>query len=166
MIKKALSSAIAASLLTASAISFANEEAAETTTPAPAAVTAPAAISAPTAVLNPMNPATFIGFIDPNTHYTQHQAVANPAQWGQFMQPAFFMQMTDPQQAMQWANPAAYQALMNPSTYMYWMNPAAYTKGTAQVSSAATGGTNWFDMGAWTNMMQPAPQATPEKEEG
>jgi hypothetical protein len=175
MMKKALSVAIASSLIAASAISFA----AETTDGQ-----VPAIQAAPAVVINPASPATYMGFMNPATHKGYHDAVANPAQWGQFMQPQFYMQMANPAVMAQWMNPASYQVMMNPGTYMAWMqpatvmnemgsfpftmmNPATMTGATAQMGDAA--GQNWFDMSAWTNMFQPAApasQATPEKDEG
>jgi hypothetical protein len=196
--KKALSVVIASSLIAASAISLAAETT-ETQTPA---VQAPSVAQAPAVVMNPANPASFMGFINPATHQAYHYTAISPAQWGQFMQPQFYMQMADPAQMAQWMNPASYQVMMDPATYMYWMNPqvmmnematapvaaanvmnpasymamanpatftawmnpAAYSAAPAQMTGPA--GQNWFDMSAWTNMFQPAPQQVPQKDEG
>ncbi len=185
MIKRLIIAVVAAGLLGASAISVAADEA--TAAPAPAA--------APS--MNPMDPATFAGFMNPGSHQRYHQALMNPVTWMQFTQPQYYMQMANPALMMQWMNPASYQAMMNPSTYMYWMqpnvmmgemssvnpavfmnpasyqafmnpntymawmNPAAYTAAVQQMSAPAYGG-NWFDMHAWSQMMQSAPAAQPQ----
>ncbi len=110
MIKQVLALAIASGMLISSAISIAAEDAA--TQPQPSPIT-----------FNPVDPVTFMGFINPATHKEFHAAAANPAQWSQFMQPQFFMQMADPSKMAGWMNPMAYQVMMNPATYMYWMQP-------------------------------------------
>ena len=193
MIKRLMIAVITASLLGTAAIASAAEE--DNATQAPAA--------APS--LNPMNPATVSGFMNPRSHQIYHQALMNPASWTQFTQPQYYMQMANPALMMQWMNPASYQvmmdpntymywmqpnvmmgemaainpavfmnpasyqALMNPNTYMTWMNPAAYTAAMQQMSVPAYGGNaSWFDMSAWGNFMQPAPQAQSQagKDEG
>ena len=173
MIKKALSVAIASSLIAASAISFAAET---------GEGQLPTIQPAPAVTINPASPATYMGFINPATHKAYHDTVTNPAIMGQFMQPQFYMQMANPAQMAQWMNPASYQVMMNPGTYMAWMqpqtmmnemgsfpfsfmNPATVAGTTAQMNNAV--GQNWFDMSAWSNMFQPViPQTSPEKDEG
>jgi hypothetical protein len=63
------------------------------------------------------------------------------------------MHVMDMSQYMQAMNPANYMAFMNPMTYMQWMNPAAYAIPGMDVSSAGTGGFNWFDPSSWTGYM-------------
>ena len=187
MIKRLMIAVVTAGLLGVSAVTAAADE----TTAAPA--TAPS--------MNPMDPATFAGFVNPGSHRMYHQALMNPVTWMQFTQPQYYMQMANPALMMQWMNPASYQAMMNPGTYMYWMqpnvmmgelssinpavfmnpasyqafmnpntymawmNPAAYTASMQQMSAPAYG--NWFDMHAWSQMMQgqmmrPAPAGQPQ----
>lgn len=184
MIRKTITGAIVATLLGVSAIAVASETTAQPASPD----------------FNPVNPATFVNFINPQTHKAYQDALLDPTQWAQFAQPQFYLQMANPQAMTQWMNPASYQALMNPNTYMYWMqpnvmiekmtsvkpevymnpanyqklmdpntymswmNPATYTDASAQVIGAANG-TNWFDISAWSNMFQPAPQVETEKTE-
>lgn len=111
MINKIFMAAVAAGLLGASVVSTAAEEPARNAAP----------VQAPS--LNPMNPATMSGFMNPRTHQMYHQAIMNPAQWVRFTQPRYYMQMANPALMMQWMNPASYQAMMDPNTYMYWMQP-------------------------------------------
>ena len=170
MIKKSISIAIAAGLITTSAISFANETADQQLP----TIQAPT-VQAPTVRFNPASPATYMGFINPASHQAYHKTMVNPVQWGQFMQPQFFMQMADPSQMAQWMNPASYQVMMNPATYMYWMQPNVVMGEMASApTNAATmmnpaGYMNFMNpatYGAWTNMFQPAPQVIPPKDEG
>jgi hypothetical protein len=111
MIKRIFLTAFVAGLLGVSAVTSAAE--------APAQSAAP--VQAPS--LNPMNPATMNGFMNPGSHRMYHQALLNPAQWVQFTQPQYYMQMANPALMMQWMNPANYQVMMDPNTYMYWMQP-------------------------------------------
>ena len=119
MMQKSLLAALSAALMAVSAISLANEN-----------ETRPGEIEplAPAVAINPASPATYMAFIDPASHKQYHDAMLNPAQWSQFVQPGFFMQMANPQVWTQWVNPASYQVMMNPNTYMHWMNPAAITR--------------------------------------
>ena len=189
MIKKIILAAVAVGMFGASIAPMAAE--------APAQNAAP--VQAPS--LNPMDPATVSGFMNPQTHQQYHQALMNPAQWAQFTQPQYYMQMANPALMMQWMNPASYQMMMNPYTYMYWMqpnammgemaainpavfmnpgsyqafmnpntymawmNPAVYTAAAQQMSVPGYG-RNAFNMDAWSNFFQPAPQPAPQAEAG
>jgi hypothetical protein len=61
--------------------------------------------------------------MNPVTHEATHEVMKNPANWGQFMQPQFYMQMANPANATAWMNPAVYQSMMNPAMMMSWMQP-------------------------------------------
>jgi hypothetical protein len=195
MYKKMIITAFAAGLLGVSAIATAAGEADATQAPstaqAPVAVPSmnpmdPAAVAA---FMRPgshrvyhqalMNPGNWVQFAQPQ-YYMQ---MANPALMMQWMNPASYQAMMDPNTYMYWMqpnvmmsemgsinpavymNPASYQALMNPNSYMAWMNPAAYTAAAQQMTVPAYDG-NWFDMSAWTQFMQPAPQPQAGKDEG
>ena len=99
-----------------------------------------------------LNPASYQAMMDPNTYMDWMQPNVMMSEMGS-INPAAFM------------NPARYQALMNPNSYMAWMNPAAYTAAAQQITVPAYSG-NWFDMSAWTQFMQPAPQPQAGKDEG
>jgi len=147
MIKKVLAIAIASGLLLSSAISIAAEEAATPAQPNPI-------------TFNPADPATFMGFINPATHQEFHAAAASPAQWSQFMQPQFFMQMADPSKMAGWMNPASYQVMMNAATYMYWMQPNNLMNemGSAPVATLMNPGSYaaFMNPAAFTSWMNPA----------
>jgi hypothetical protein len=100
---------------------------------------------------NPANPAGWAMFIDPNQHGQAHMAFMNPATYGQFMQPNFYMQFANPQNWMSWMNPAAYSTFMNPATYMGWMNPGAWTH--AMNPGAYM---QWMNPAAYAPFMSPA----------
>jgi hypothetical protein len=79
-----------------------------------------------TMAFNPAHPAGWAQIMNPRTHTTWHMAFTNPANYAQFMQPAFYMQFMNPQNWMAWMNPASYTTFFDPNTYLYWMTPHAY----------------------------------------
>ena len=79
-----------------------------------------------TVAINPADPAFWMSFIDPKKHTVMHNGMTNPATYGQFMRPSFYMAMMNPATWMKWMNPASYQVAMEPATMAYWMQPGAY----------------------------------------
>jgi hypothetical protein len=138
MFKNKLSTLIAAAILTITTVSQAADEV-PTETPVAEVQTNPVlevvnpaqwfggfpnTESSQTTVINPAHAATWMQMISPEGHQNMHQAMTNPANYTQFMQPQFFMQMMNPQNMMSWMNPATFQAMMDPKTMSHWMQPA------------------------------------------
>lgn len=80
-----------------------------------------------TVAFNPADPASWMNFVNPKMHSKMHMAFTNPAQYGQFFTPKFYVDMMNPATWMKWMNPKSYAVLMDPNTYTYWMQPGAYT---------------------------------------
>jgi hypothetical protein len=119
---KILLTAVTSCILAASAATFAVES---ETVPTEVIATAPAEATAPTTTLiNPAHPSFIMSMMNPGTHQVTHEIMKNPANWMQFMQPQFYMQMANPANAMAWMSPAVMQSMMNPATMMHWMQPA------------------------------------------
>ncbi len=95
---------------------------------------------------NPMKPNDWAKIIKPEMHSKMHMSATNPAHYGQYMAPGFFMQFADPAAWMTLANPASYNELIqvasDPKTLQYWMQPGAYMHG--------------FNPAAYTQMFNPA----------
>ncbi len=72
------------------------------------------------------HPATWMLFIDPNTHEIGYATLMNPANYPQLVQPRFWMQFANFKNWLAWVDPASYTALFNPATYLGWMRPDSY----------------------------------------
>jgi len=79
-----------------------------------------------TVSFNPAHPEAWTNFINPKMHSKMHMAFTNPAQYGQFFKPKFYVDMMNPATWMAWMNPKSYAVLLDTSTYTYWMQPGAY----------------------------------------
>ena len=75
---------------------------------------------------HPMKPDSWARMVSPQSHVKWHMAMMNPANYAQYMQPAFYMEFMNPNNWMAWMNPASYQVFMDPRTITWWMNPASY----------------------------------------
>jgi len=79
-----------------------------------------------TVAFNPASPTSWTNFINPKMHTKMHMAFTNPAQYGQFFKPKFYVDMMNPATWMAWMNPKSYSVLLDTNTYTYWMQPGAY----------------------------------------
>ena len=129
---KTLSITIASGLLMSSVATFAAQDAATAETVTPTEATTQPGLTA----INPANPAFIMGLMNPSTHQAAHGVLRNPANWMQFMQPQFYMQMANPANAMAWMNPGVYQSMMNPAAMMQWMQPATIMNEVSSVPVA------------------------------
>ncbi len=75
---------------------------------------------------HPIKPDSWASMIAPQSHMQWHMAMTNPANYSQYMQPAFYMEFMNPNNWMAWMNPASYQVFMDPQTMTWWMNPNTY----------------------------------------
>ncbi|MGI9315946.1 MAG: hypothetical protein ACR2QW_01330 [bacterium] len=75
---------------------------------------------------HPMKPDSWARMVSPQSHMQLHMAMTNPANYAQYMNPAFYMEFMNPNNWMAWMNPASFQVFMDPSTMTWWMNPASY----------------------------------------
>ena len=82
-----------------------------------------------TVAFNPADPKSWMNFVNPKMHSKMHMAFTNPAQYGQFFKPKFYVDMMNPGTWMAWMNPKSYAVLMDSNTYTYWMQPGAYKHG-------------------------------------
>ena len=83
-----------------------------------------------TVAFNPASPESWLNFINPKMHTKMHMAFTNPAQYGQFFKPKFYVDMMNPATWMAWMNPKSYAILIDTNTYTYWMQPGAYKHAT------------------------------------
>ena len=77
------------------------------------------------AEINPMDPDFWMSFIVPETHTLNHHRFTNPATYGEFMKPEFYMSMIDGEAWMKWLELDTYAPLVDLQTYAYWMQPGA-----------------------------------------
>ena len=113
-----------------------------------------------TTPFNPVDPASWMKWVDPTNHSKMHMAFTNPAQYVQFMQPQFYMQFANPMTYMKWFDPQSFALMMNPATWMYWMQPGAYVHVMNPANylqmmnpQAYTG---YFDMNTYMSWFNPA----------
>ena len=83
-----------------------------------------------TVAFNPMSPTSWTNFVNPKMHTKMHMAFTNPAQYGQFFKPKFYVDMMNPTTWMSWMDPKSYTVFTEADTYKYWLQPGAYKHAT------------------------------------